>query len=284
MMDGNPCGNSEVTNSKGHDMMRPLIVLLFTVGVMLPASPGWSQGVAAPTPSAQITLDTPGMVQGREWSARLDTRAFSEEENLTYVNLAIQIVLGDDWEGIVRGSYSERQVFNLPGGGGIRHGGTDIEAAAKYRFPVRGRLSTAALFGLSFPSTPAQDDAVFSLGFSVGSSLGNRTALFVNPRAVLLKRNTIVGIGLGWQTGLSGALSLVAEFTPVVSGDNTRSEVTGARQRRNLYGIAVRYGPTGSRYSIDLGFTNAIGLTTGSALTPGLGGSGAFYAALAGRF
>jgi len=266
-------------------MIRTLLVLKFMILMASLPAPGQSQETSASSTSASlVSLDTPFTNTPPSRFGQLDIRAFSGEEDLTYTSLAFHTPLGRDWEGILRGSFAGRRTLALPGGGGIRHGGSDIELAAKYGFPGNGRVSTAGFLGVSLPNTPAQDNVVVTLGLSAGSSAGNRSFAIVNPRAVFINDNVLLGIGTGGQIRLSDTLSLRAEYTPVISGDNTRSEVTGDKRRRNLYGIGVRYGSPDGRYYADIGFTNATGLTTGAALTPGLGGSGAFYAALAGRF
>ena len=53
--------------------------------------------------------------------------------------------------------------------------------------------------------------------------------------------------------------------------------------RRDVYGAAVRFGAADGRWNVDLGYANGTGSTTGFSLTPGLGGSGAFYIAFTAR-
>jgi hypothetical protein len=82
---------------------------------------------------------------------------------------------------------------------------------------------------------------------------------------------------------LGGRVSLVGDYTPLLSGDNTRDTITGGLMRRDVYGVAIRFETADERFLLDLGYTNGVGSTTGFSLTPGLGGSGAFYLSVRAR-
>jgi len=235
-----------------------------------------------------INLDTPGVLNKGVFDGRVDVRAFGGAEGLVYTSLGAGVGFGKGWEGVLRGAFAGRKTLALPGGGGIRHGGSDIELLAKYAprstFDIASHpVSLAGLIGVSFPSTPSVSDAHLTLGLSAGASVGNGSEIYVNPRAVLIADNTIFGLGLGARVRLRDQLALIGDYTPILSGDNTRDTTTGAAMSRNVYGAAVRYLSTNDHYSLDLGYTNGAGSTTGFALTPGLGGSGAFYIALTAR-
>ncbi len=237
-------------------------------------------GGDAPPP---INLDAPATLAPGTTLFRLEARAFGGEEDLVYAGLSLRYGLRGGVEAILRGAFAGRDHLALPSGGGaIRHGGTDVELAAKYGVP--GLPNVALLIGASFPVTPAQNDVYLTLGVAATARLGANGALYLNPRAVFVDHNTIAGIGLGARLRLAPAISLAGDYTPVVSGDNTRDETTGARRRRDVYGVGVRYAVAkNARLEIEAGYTNATGPTTGFALTPGLGNSGAFFVSLTSR-
>jgi hypothetical protein len=241
-----------------------------------------------PPPDPLINLDAPGVLNKGAVDGRVDVRAFGGDEGLVYTSLGAGVGFGKGWEGVLRGAFAGRKTLALPGGGGIRHGGSDIELQAKYApqstFNIASHpVSVAGLIGVSFPSTPAIGDTHLTLGLSAGASIGNGSAVYVNPRAVLIADNTIFGLGLGARVRLKDQLALIGDYTPILSGSNTRDTTTGATKSRDVYGVAVRYLSTNDRYALDLGYTNGAGSTTGFALTPGLDGSGAFYIALTAR-
>ena len=230
-----------------------------------------------------VNLDTPATLDKGLSATRLDVRVFGGDEGLTYASLGLHYGLGSGAEAIVRGSFAGRDRFALSSGGGaIRHGGTDVELVAKYRLP--GSANIAGLVGVGLPVTPAQNDVYLTLGLAVAARLGNGSAVYLNPRAVFIEDNPIVGIGLGARLRIGDRMSLLGDYTAVVDGDNTRDTTTGARKRHDVYGIALRVTPPNRALVFDIGYTNGTGATTGFGLTPGLGGgSGALYVSLASR-
>jgi hypothetical protein len=220
-------------------------------------------------------------------AGRLDVRAFGGDEDLVYPGLGLRAGIGRNVEAMIRGSFTDRKSLGLPGGGSIRHGGSDVELALRFGWErpdaTASSASVAGLIGVSFPSTPAQDDAVLTLGASLAVPAGERIQLFVNPRAAFIEDNTLFGIGLGATARLGDRVSLVGDYTPLLSGDNTRDTTTGGLKRRDVWGAAIRFGSADDRVLVDLGYTNAVGFTTGFSLTPGLGGSGAFYLSVRAR-
>ena len=139
------------------------------------------------------------------------------------------------------------------------------------------------LLGINFPDTAAQNDPVITLGVSGAFPLGKKATGYLNPKTVLLKDNTLLGLGIGVQARVSDTLLVLAEVTPLLTGNNTRStdnSENGKRERRAICGIGLRYAPANKPFGIDIGYATGTGRTTGSSLTPGLGGAGAFYAGL----
>jgi len=270
--------------------MRTRIFLIAAAALLAAGWTGAAHGqdnTARPAATQLIHLDTPAVLDKGALSGRADARVFGGDEDLLYASLAIHLGIGSGWEGILRGSFADRKTLALPGGGGIRHGGSDVELLAKRTLNLAEGanphgIATAGLIGVSFPSTPALGDAHLTLGFSAEAQMGGGSAVFFNPRAALISNNTIVGLGFGARVRLGNQLALIGDYTPIVTGDNTRDTTTGATKRRDVYGVAVRFSQ-GDRFSVDVGYANGTGSTTGFGLTPGLGGTGAFYIAIIAR-
>lgn len=274
--------------------MRRICIFALAAGLLAAASATLVPAVACaqeepaqPSSEQLIHLDTPGVLDKGQVRGRIDLRALGGDEDLVYTSLVVHLGVGRGWEGILRGSFADRKTLALPGGGGIRHGGSDVELLAKYALKLAEgvdpqRIATSGLIGVAFPSTPALGDAHLTLGLSAESPMGNGSAIFINPRAAFIANNTIIGIGVGARVRIGNRLSIVGDYTPIVSGDNTRDTTTGATKRRDVYGVAVRFS-SGDRISVDLGYANGVGSTTGFGLTSGLGGCGAFYIALTAR-
>jgi hypothetical protein len=230
-------------------------------------------GQTGSTDSRLIHLDTPNVLAKDAFDWRIDVRAFRGDEELVYTSLSLNYGLGNGLEGILRGAFAPRRDFRA-----VRHGGGDVELAIKLR-PQKDS-PFAAMVGVSRPSTPAQSEAVFTAGLTASAS-NESVSGYLNPRAVFLKDNTLIGIGIGGSMLLSKNVRLIGDYTALVAGENTRDGTSGNRLRRPVYGIAVRF-TTGMKneIAIDLGFANGTGSTTGFALTPGLDRAGALYIAL----
>ncbi|MBC8102751.1 MAG: hypothetical protein H7Z41_09210 [Cytophagales bacterium] len=250
--------------------------------MLLAASPGGAQtGGPLPLPSdtSLIHLDTPVVPPKGGLVANLEIRAFGGDEDLSYTGIGVQYRFGDNWSGLLRGTFAGRDNYSLPGGAAaIRHGGSEVELVAKYRSVKDPHV--AGLIGISFPDTAAQNDPVLTLGASAAYPLGKTAAFYLNPKAILLRDNLLLGFGFGVQARLSNRVSLLADITPLLAGENTRSTDDGDRERRSVYGIALRIARPDNPLSVDIGYSNGTGRTTGAALTPGLGGASAFYAGL----
>ncbi len=260
--------------------VRIRVVVALLLGAALPCA---AQGLSMPPDSTLIQMDTPLVNDAGRVSSRADLRFFGGKEDLVYTNLGVNFGLGRGWEAIARGAFAGRNSFPLPGGlAAVRHGGNDIEVMAKYAIPRMPRI--AGMVGVAFPDTPAQANPVLTLGGAGAMNFGPRVAGYANPRVALLDGNVLIGLGLGARAQVARRAAVIAEWVPTLTGDNTRSTTTGGRRDDDVFGAAVRLGPYGrSEISVDLGFTNGTGPSTGFGLTPGLGGSGAFYLAVLGR-
>jgi hypothetical protein len=232
-----------------------------------------------------IHLDTPETLRRGAYTGQFGLRSFRGDEGGTYVSLSVQTGIREGWEGIFRATASQERNFVLSNAD-IRHGGSDVELVAKYGFPntLDGptRLRGALLLGVAFPQTDAQSGIVPTVGLALSAAVSPQVSLYLNPRAALLKDNMLYGVGFGVEGRLSSTLTVVGDVTPLVRGDNTRSTTDGSREKSTVYGVALRMTPRprpdGSGMSFDIGYANGTGITTGFALTPGLGGSGSFYA------
>lgn len=263
--------------------MRRLIPALCTL-IVLTARPACAQNSAPATPgdASLVNLDT-AAVNGRgRIGVRIDVRAFNKPEDLVYTSAGLTFGISPSSELGVRGTFAPTKSFAVANGSGfIDHGKTDIELFYKRR--LSDDQPTAFLIGASFPNTPAQSqDAVPTVGFTATLAHNDRTSIVFNPRAALVKGNGIVGLGVGGSMSLFSKLSLVGDFTGIVNGRNTLSTVDGGMVRRDVYGVALRYAADmmGMAMAIDVGWTNGSGITTGQSLTPGLGNSGAVFAAV----
>jgi hypothetical protein len=229
-----------------------------------------------------VNLDTPATAAKGELSPHFDVRFMDSPESITYTSLSFRYGLASNIELGARGTMGAKRALLLPGGGSILFGGSDVELYGKYGFGTMSGVRLGAMGGVSFPNTPAQNQATGTVGGMASIDLGRRFTATLNPRAVFLDSNNIIGIGVGGSYHASEKVHILADWTGIVSGDNTRDTTTGARKRRDVWGAAVRYAsPSGDQQiELDLGYGNAIGTTTGFGLTPGLGDSAGFFFAL----
>ena len=260
---------------------------LLVLGAVAPHAIAQAASDELPPPLSLINLDDTSLLTKGQISERLDLRAFGGGENLFYTNLGVRFGLGHNLEAGIRGTSADRRNFTIPGVGAIRHGGNDIELLARYRFlhgdAESSKVNVIGLLGVGLPSTPDRKSASLTLGLSASTSLKRRVVLTLNPRAVVLENDVLVGIGIGAQVRLAKDVSLIGDYTPILSGNNTRNTVNGGLMRRDIYGAAFRFSSPDRNVYFDLGYTNGLGSTTGLSLSPGLQGSGAFYFAITAR-
>lgn len=209
-------------------------------------------------------------------------RFFGGNESLVYTGLQIDTGLAASWGLTVRGSFAKFKSFAAPTAT-IRHGGSDFETLVRYSVPTMQGVTVS--LGSSVPNTPAQNKPFATAGvvFKAPSTKAN---LYVGASGVFRKDSTLIGLSGGAQAWLSPELSFVADVTLVTTGNNTFSTTTAQRQRRHVFGAGLRFSPNSPTLNatIDVGVTNAIGGTSGFALTPALGKSMALYIAGTVRF
>lgn len=119
------------------------------------------------------------------------------------------------------------------------------------------------------PATPARNTPCLTLSGSAAAYKAGGLEFTINPKAALFRHNSLIGIGMGVSSRVTEEWSLAADYTPLVAGDNTRDTADGSMIRRALYGVSVRYSGLKGGMTVDLGWTNATGGTTGAALTLG---------------
>lgn len=230
--------------------------------------------------SGYLNIDPSDIVPEGNTDSRFDLRYFGGHENLLYGSLGHRWGIGAGREGTVRLVLSSEKSTPAGLGGTIRFGGVDFEAGVRAQL---GQSGVVGFVGISAPQTRAERAPVLSMSLAASRELGKGLSVAVNPRAVSIHNNAIVGVGIGAKTTQQGRVSISAEFTPILAGDNTRDVMTGDRIRRHLYGVALHYAIMNGNADFALGYTNATGGTTGFGLTPGLGGSGAFFIGLRAR-
>jgi hypothetical protein len=242
-----------------------------------------AQSTSASDPNL-INLQTPTVLHRGQSAAELDLRYFGGYDKTLHAGVGLGYGLGHGLEVDLAGSFSKWNSALPPSGNEVRFGGTDEELSLKYRLPKMKSLPISVQAGLEYVQTPAQPERLAgTLGASAGYSLDSKIRFYLNPKVVFLDHNTLVGLGLGASVDLVSKLTLVADWTPMLAGENTIDTQTGGRTRSQLYSVGLRYGMT-HKCNIDLGVTNASGITSGSSLTPSLGDSPALFVRLTHHF
>lgn len=218
----------------------------------------------------------------------IDARLFGSEEDITYTTLAAGYGISSRADVMLRcvlaGTRTYPLAYRLSGpGGGIRHGGTDVEVLLRCNPYDDGR--TAYLLGVAFPNTPAQDEPVLTAQALYAIPVG-ATAVALNARAALVRHSPLVGLGAGGALRLSDTVTLKGDLTFLVCGDDTRSVFTGERIRGEVWGVGLAFGRLDDESAprFEVGVTTGTGGTTGFSLTPGLSGTTAFYLGVSGRW
>jgi len=230
--------------------------------------------------SGLVNISTPDITAPKQWNAKADLRVFGGDENTTYVGVGASYGLSNNWQVSLGSSLAQFENYALGSGAVARHGGTDVELAVKYSTRHFAKFGLSGQLGVGLPNTPAQTSAHITLGAAGSYFAASNVELYVNPRSVLIDSNSIVGLGMGAKIKLNSQFSVVGDYTPILTGSNTIDTTRGTQRSHDIYGAALRYASSSNSLSIDLGYTNGTGFTTGSSLTPGLGGSGAFYLAV----
>jgi len=227
-----------------------------------------------------VNITTPAILAPREMALGVDVRVFGDKENATYFGPSLRIGASPNWEFGVNSALAQFKRYTTSAGTTISYGGTDVELTAKYATRQSGKYALSYQFGLGMPHTPSQVSPVMTAGIAGSYSPCSYLDLYINPRTSLITDNAIVGLGVGAKLKLAKGFSLIGDYTAIIGGANTIALSTGTPRSHDVYGAALRYTPGKGQFSIDLGYSNGIGSTTGSSLTPGLGNDGAFYLSL----
>jgi hypothetical protein len=231
-----------------------------------------------------INLQTPTLLGSSRSAATVDLRYFAGYDKTLHGDLWLGYGLCKDLEIDLAGSFAKWGSTPAFDGTTIRFGGVDEELSIRYRLPFE-QVPITVQAGLDYAQTPAQPQRLAgTLGASAGYSPVSKLRLYLNPKAVFLDRNSLVGIGIGASVDLAPKLLLIADWTPLVAGDNTISTSSGTGSRSQLYGVGLRFQDLWAGGSLDIGVTNATGITTGSSLTPDLGDAPALYIRFGYRF
>jgi len=259
-------------------MRLSTVHLAVALCVLLPGVRSAAQEPDWPPAARTVHFDIGSLPSRGAVDASLDLRVLGGDENLTYTSLGLSYALRDDLQAVVRAAFAGTKSRAVTSGV-VRHGGNDVEIAL--RFGRQSDRPWSLLAGVAFPDTPAQNEAMPTLAATVEAWRGERGSAHLNLRTALVEDNEIVGLGIGGEARLTDRLALVGDYTFVATGDNTRSPVSGALRRRDVYGVALRFHTPDGRTTVDLGYANGAGLTTGFSLTPGLGGGeGGVYLAI----
>jgi hypothetical protein len=230
-----------------------------------------------------INLQTPTLLGDMRSSASLDLRYFGGYNKTPTGDFSLGYGICKYWEVDLAGSFSKWNSANLGGGEQIRFGGTDEELSIRYQIPIEVPVTLSV--GESYTQTPAQPRRLATtFGGSVGYSPIPKIRLYLNPKAVLLDHNGLVGISFGAAVDVAPNLTLMGDWTPLIAGENTFDTQTGGRSRGQIYSVGLRLSNLFPHGTLDVGVTNSSGITTGSSLTPSLGESPSLFARFTYRF
>ena len=244
-----------------------------------------AQGNGMPPASGPdlINLKTPQVLGAGQQAASVDLRLEGGYEKTLRADLGYRFGLGHNFEVDGATSLTRWDTETAASGSTVRSGGTDGEVSLKYKVDAGVPVSVQA--GLAYVQTPAQQDRLeTTLGASAEWEPTKGVRLYANPRAVFLDNNSIFGFGLGFSAKIVQGIDLLGDWTPILSGDNTVDMQTGQRDRGELYSIGLSFNDLIPKGAVDLGITNATGSTTGSSLTPTLGGAPSLFLRLSYRF
>lgn len=209
----------------------------------------------------------------RAWSLDVRGSFFRNAEDRTYMSMDLGFGLVPRWEVGLRGAFASVSFAKAPAA--IRTGGSDLEVYVRHSPEQCEKLSLLA--GISLPNTPAQNQAFGTFGASYKLATPDfGPTVSIGARGVLRQDSSIMGLSAGLNYSFGPGWEMFGDITGIVHGDNTRDTGTGAAMRRALWGAGLRYnfksfGEAGVDGSIYMMVTNALGMTTGTSLSPGLG-------------
>lgn len=216
---------------------------------------------------------------GKGWGD-ISFRAFGGDDKLVYTNLWAGYGVAKSFDVDVRADLASFGTFSGPAGP-VRFGGSDVELLGRWQTT---HLGPVIQFGAADVNTPAQEHRIAGV-VSAQESFGiSGESLCLEPKAVFLRDNSLVGLGIGANVKLASHIHLLADWTPMLAGDNYIDPDTGSRSRVQLVGAGLRFTDLSPGLLVDVGITNATGITTGTSMTPSTGDTLGFYIGAGFRF
>jgi hypothetical protein len=233
--------------------------------------------------AAAVALTGTGMSQGLiGGNAQADARYFSGEESRTWISARYSQRLGEKFTLRLSGSSAAKKYTNIAGGV-LRTGGTDLEAGVETSYDLlpiaqglagklHGYMGVALADMASFDGTAL----AYSLEYQFSAPLGVAD-IRAGIRGVSgddLRLAALTG-ALSSSAGL-GTFRLFAALP--FSGDNTRSTSDGSTTRRAVWAVSYTQGFNALVAGFEIGafVGNQLGMTTGTSITPSLGGKVGF--------
>lgn len=259
------------------------VLLLFSLlgGAALPSAAALPDDPPAEA-THLVAVDTPAVNAQGQVTVLVDARYLGGGEDGGAFSGEVAYGINDSLTALLRATLSEKR--NFAGGGGLllNHGGNDFELAVKWS--PEGWLDRdgqfAGLLGVSVPDTAAQDDPVLTAQVLYARRLTDGLDVQASLRGVFIEQ-PLLAFGLGVTYDVFDGGTLLGEYTLAFHGTNTRSTNTGAAIRDDVWGVGFRWAPqprSPMRWHVAAGLSNAVGLTTGLAMTPALGNSVGAYA------
>jgi len=211
------------------------------------------------------------LVEKEGWRIDVGMSFHRHEEDRNYFTFSAMTGLQPRWDIGLRGTFASVGMANsvFP----LRSGGSDIElfvrhAMANYPgFYVQG--------GLSVPNSPAQDNIFLTYGAQFFVPTENQQYRFwISGKGAARADSNVAGLSAGIEFTLGQNIELYGDATVIIWGNNTRDVNTGAAMRRAVYNAGIRFRPTMTGMndaSFFFGFTNSLGMTTGTSLASALG-------------
>ena len=213
---------------------------------------------------ATVCSQTKGFVEGT-------TRIFGGNERMNTYGLAIGYELVPTYTFSLRANGSRKD--SITGNGFVlNHGGYDYEFLVRHVLTAQPKVDVA--LGLSSPDTADRNRRIFGT-YDIGwtEQLCPTTTLRFGAKGIL-GPDPLAAIGFRLVSRTAKGSQAFAQLYVPTQGDNTRSVTTGQGQRGAIYSLGMEWedGGTSSQMFYGLALTNALGATTGTSITPALGG------------
>lgn len=218
-----------------------------------------------------VNTDKGRITEVGAWNLNVRGTFHRNEEDRTYMSFGLNFGLMEGWDVGARVTTAPVGFAKttLP----IRTGGSDIELYVRHSPKELQGVTLGA--GIAFPNTPAQDKPFLTYSGAYEFPVeGSQIRFFLGARGVARSDSSIFGISGGFAAPFGEGFELVGDITAIVSGVNTLDVNNGDKIRRAVYGLGLRYTPKtvdqNFQGSFFFGFTNGLGLTTGTSLSSSL--------------